>query len=68
MKCRIRDNSHKEDNDMIESWLSDELKISAHIDLGLGGTSMFSKGNTYVDMKSGLGLSHNDVLIRIMAA
>ena len=53
---------------MLESWLSKELKISANIDLGVGGTGMFSKGNTYVDMKTGMGLSHAEVVRRIMAA
>ena len=52
---------------VFESWLSNELKISANIDLGVGGTGMFSKGNTYVDMKTGMGLSHSEVLSRIMA-
>ena len=53
---------------MLESWLSKELKISADIDLGVGGTGMFSKGNTYVDMKTGMGLSHAEVVRRVMAA
>lgn len=53
---------------LFESWLSKELKISANIDLGVGGTGMFSKGNTYVDMKTGAGLSHAEVVRRIIAA
>ena len=53
---------------MLESWLSKELSISANINLGVGGTGMFSKGNTYVDMKTGMGLSHAEVVRRVMAA
>ncbi len=50
------------------SWLSSELKISANINLGAGGTGICSKGNTYVDMVTGKGLSHAEVVRRIMAA
>ena len=53
---------------MFESWLSSNLMISANIDLGKGGTGIFSKGNTYVDMRTGRGLSHAEVVRRIMAA
>ncbi len=53
---------------VFEAWLTDELDISAHIDLGAGGTGIFSKGNTYVDMKTGHGISHAEVIRRIIAA
>lgn len=44
------------------------LKISANIHLGVGGTGIFSKGNTYVDMRTGMGLTHDEVVRRVMSA
>ena len=49
----------------IESFMSNEMGIDANISVGVGGTGIFSKKNTYRDIKTGKFLSHNEVLKRV---
>ena len=49
----------------IESFMSKEMGINAHISVGIGGTDVGSEKNTYRDIKSGKFLSHDEVLKRI---
>lgn len=49
----------------IESFMSNEMGIDANISIGLGGTGICSKKNTYRDLKTGKFLSHNEVLKRV---
>ena len=46
----------------VESILEKDLGISANINLGVGGTGIFSKSNTYTDIATGKRLSHSEVL------
>ena len=39
--------------------------VSANIDVGLAGTGLFSKSNSYIDTKTGEKLTHKQVLKRI---
>ena len=49
----------------IESFMSNNMKIDAKISVGIGGTGINSKNNTYRDMKTGKYLSHEEVLKRV---
>ena len=49
----------------IESFMSNEMGIDANISVGVGGTGICSKKNTYRDIKTGKFLSHNEVLKRV---
>ena len=48
-----------------ESFMSNEMGIDANISVGVGGTGIFSKKNTYRDIKTGKFISHDEVLKRI---
>ena len=50
---------------VVESWMSENMHIDADISLGVGGTGLFSKHNTYRDTKTGQYLSQSEVLDRI---
>lgn len=49
----------------IESFMSNEMGIDANISVGLGGTGICSKKNTYRDLKTGSFLSHDEILKRV---
>ena len=49
----------------VESFMSDRMGIDANISLGVGGTGLFSKHNTYREISTGRALSHGEVLERI---
>ena len=49
----------------IESFMSKNMGINAHISLGVGGTGIASKQNIYIDTKTGKSLSHEEVLKRV---
>lgn len=48
--------------------LLDKLGIKANIDLGLCGTGIGEKNNTYTDKATGKALSHAEVLQRVRMA
>lgn len=50
---------------IIESWMSENMHIDADISLGLGGTGLLSKHNSYRDTRTGQYLSQSEVLDRI---
>ena len=49
----------------IESFMSNEMGIDANISVGVGGTGICSKKNTYRDLKTGKFISHDEVLKRV---
>lgn len=49
----------------VESFMSDKMGIDANISLGVGGTGLFSKHNTYSEIGTGRALSHGEVLERV---
>ena len=48
----------------IESFMKENMHIDANISIGVGGTGILSKQNTYRDTKTGKLLSHEEVLKR----
>lgn len=51
--------------ELVEKVLKDVMNVNADISLGVGGTGIFSKNNTYTDTRTGQKLNHSEVINRI---
>ena len=57
--------SNKADAAYVKDYLHDKIGIDANISIGVVGTGLFSKHNTYKDRYTGRSLTHEEVLERI---
>ena len=57
--------SNKADAAYVKDYLRDKIGIEANISIGVVGTGLFSKHNTYKDIYTGRSLTHKEVLERI---
>lgn len=57
--------SNRADAAYVKDYLRDKIGIDANISLGVAGTGLFSKHNTYKDRYTGRSLTHKEVLERI---
>ena len=57
--------SNRADASYVKDYLRNKIGIDANISLGVAGTGLFSKHNTYKDIYTGRSMSHKEVLERI---
>lgn len=57
--------SNKADASYVKDYLRDKIGIEANISIGILGTGLRSKHNTYKDIYTGRSMTHKEVLERI---
>ncbi len=57
--------SNRADASYVRDYLRNKIGIDANISLGVAGTGLFSKHNTYKDLYTGRSMTHKEVLERI---